>query len=39
MLGTSVIIVPSKIDQKIDCDEVASKLRSLGLGVFETRLQ
>ena len=39
MLGTSVIIVPSKIDQEIDCDEVASKLRSLGLGVFETRLQ
>jgi len=39
MLGTSVIIVPNNINKPIDCDEVASNLRSLGLGVFETRLQ
>jgi len=39
MLGTSVIVVPNNIDQNVEFDDMASRLRSLNLGVFETMLQ
>ena len=39
MLGTSLIVVPRDLSQDFDTDELASKLRKLGLGVRETTLQ
>ena len=39
MLGTSLIVVPRDLSQGFDTDELASKLRKLGLGVRETTLQ
>ena len=39
MLGTSLIIVPRILGQEFDISELASHLRSLGLGVRETTLQ
>ena len=39
MLGTSLIIVPKRLDEEFDCEDLASHLRSLGLGVKETILQ
>lgn len=39
MLGTSLIIVPRILGQEFDSSELASHLRSLGLGVRETTLQ
>ncbi|MAH91111.1 MAG: hypothetical protein CMA11_05015 [Euryarchaeota archaeon] len=39
MLGTSLIVVPRKLDEEFDCEELASRLRSIGLGVRETILQ
>ncbi len=39
MLGTSLIIVPKKLHNIPDYGELASRLRSLGLGVLETILQ
>ena len=39
MLGTSLIVVPRDLSEEFDTDELASKLRKLGLGVRETTLQ
>ena len=39
MLGTSLIVVPKILGENPDCDELASRLRSVGLGVRETTLQ
>ncbi len=39
MLGTSLIVVPKRLDQEFDCSELTTRLRSLGLGVRETILQ
>jgi len=39
MLGTSLIVVPKRLGENPDCDELASRLRSVGLGVRETTLQ
>jgi pantoate kinase len=39
MLGTSLIILPKKLNHLPDYGELSSILRSLGLGVFETILQ
>ena len=39
MLGTSLIVVPKRLGENPDCDELASRLRSIGLGVRETTLQ
>jgi len=39
MLGTSLIIVPKRLGENPDYDELASRLRSVGLGVRETTLQ
>lgn len=39
MLGTSLIVVPRKLDEEFDCEELVSRLRSIGLGVRETILQ
>ena len=39
MLGTSLIIVPRTLEQKFDSSALATRLRLLGLGVLETRLQ
>ena len=39
MLGTSLIVVPKILGENPDYDELASQLRSVGLGVRETTLQ
>jgi pantoate kinase len=39
MLGTSLIVVPKILGENPDYDELASQLRSVGLGVRETILQ
>ena len=39
MLGTSLIVVPRVLGKNLDYSEVARKLKSLGLGVAETRIQ
>jgi len=39
MLGTSLIIVPAKLENEPDYSEIAIKLRGFGLGVRETRIQ
>ena len=39
MLGTSLIIVPTRLGTEPDYSEIAVKLRSFGLGVRETRIQ
>ena len=39
MLGTSLIVVPKRLGVNPDCDELASRLRSVGLRVRETILQ
>ena len=39
MLGTSLIILPKKLEQEVDFGKIISNLRSLGLGVRETILQ
>jgi pantoate kinase len=39
MLGSSLIIVPKRLGENPDYDELASRLRSVGLGVRETTLQ
>ena len=39
MLGTSLIVIPRDLSQDFDTDELAYKLRKLGLGVMETTLQ
>tara|TARA_B100001094_G_scaffold128394_1_gene124446 strand:+ start:804 stop:1724 length:921 start_codon:yes stop_codon:yes gene_type:complete len=39
MLGTSLIVLPKNLRHISDYDELASKLRTLGLGVRETILQ
>ena len=39
MLGTSLIIVPKELGGNFDANEVATRLRSLGLKVLETNLQ
>ena len=39
MLGTSLIVVPTKLGQEPDYSEIITKLRSFGLGVRETRIQ
>ena len=39
MLGTSLIVVPRTLGKEFDSGELAAKLRPLGLGVRETRIQ
>jgi len=39
MLGTSVVVVPRKLSIGVDFEDLAAKLRSLGLGVFLTHIQ
>ena len=39
MLGTSLIVVPRTLGREFDSGELAAKLRPLGLGVRETRIQ